>query len=111
MGCSISNDTGGFIKTEPQFIGFITQIQPGSDRDVLGWISVESHADKLVHRHIITITNETQIFVYEGGTYTQVNFEAFREYRYVKVWFAGNLKKPYPRETTARQVVIIDRPR
>lgn len=100
----------GLINTESQFVGFVTQIQPSSSMDVLGWIHVESHADKLVRRHIVTITSKTRLFLRKGDSYYPASFEVFQKKHWVKVWFAGPIKELYPKDTIGRQVIIINRP-
>jgi hypothetical protein len=73
------------IKTEADFIGFITEINPSQDKSISGHISVESHADKIVSRYTITIKNETLIFRQDGDNLRKVAFTAFKlsnGYRY-----------------------------
>ena len=50
------------LETEPDFAGFITEIHKISEKDTLGQIHVESRADKLVEKYVVTIKDETLIF-------------------------------------------------
>ena len=105
MSCdATSNDA------EPQFVGFITQIQPAMGATESGWIWVESHADKLVHRHTVAITERTKIFVFKDEAFRPVGFDRFHQKQWVKVWFAGPVRDANQTEVTARKVVIVDRP-
>lgn len=98
------------IGTEPDFVGFITIIDRGSGKgEVTGQIIVESHADKLVHRHVITVTNDTVILRRDGEINHRVNFDSLEVKNWVKVWFSG-AKKPYPVKVTARQLTVTDSP-
>ena len=110
VNCDASGDGNGINYAEPQFIGFITQIQLGRGASPLGWIRLESHANKLVHRHTVAITSATEIFVRKDEINHAANFAVFQEKQWVKVWFAGPVRKAYRAEMTARMVVIVDRP-
>lgn len=103
LGCA---STAKPVETEADFIGFITDIHPNGERDILGQISVESHADKIVSRYIITITNETLIFQQDGNSLRQVDFEALEDKQWVKIWFTGPVIESFPVQGTAGQVVI-----
>jgi hypothetical protein len=43
------------METEADFIGFITEIHANGEGDILGQISVESHADKIVNRYMSSV--------------------------------------------------------
>jgi hypothetical protein len=96
------------IETEPDFIGFITEIQPGQEEGIRGRISAESHADKIVTRYIITIEEETLIFQEDGGNLREVGFAALETKQWVEIWFSGPVLESWPLQATARQVVIIE---
>ena len=102
LGCA---STAKPVETEANFIGFITEIHPNG-KDVLGQIFVESHADKIVSRYIITITKETSIFQQDGNSLRQVDFEALKDKQWVKIWFTGPGIESFPVQGTAGQVVI-----
>lgn len=107
-GCSTSSKGSDIINSEADFVGFITGIQPDGNGDVLGWILVESHADKLVDRYIVTVTSDTLIFKREGEEHRPASFDAFELTYWVHVWFAGPVKESFPAQATARQVVIVE---
>ena len=96
------------IETEPNFIGFITEIHPSQERGISGQISVESHADKLVTRYTITIEDETLIFQQDGDNLRNVAFAALETKQWVQVWFSGPVTLSWPLRGTAKQVVIIE---
>ena len=96
------------IETEADFIGFITEIHPSQDKDITGQISVESHADKIVTRYIITIKRETLIFQQDGDNIRKVAFAALETKQWVKIWFSGPVMESWPMQVTAQQVMIIE---
>jgi len=94
------------MEAEADFYGFITEINPDREGDILGQISVESHSDKIVNKCTVTITNETLIFRQDGDNLSQANFEALEDKQWVKVWFTGPILGSFPMRGTAGQVVI-----
>lgn len=86
------------LQTEPDFIGFITEIQPGQ-------ITVESHADKIVDRYVVTINDGTAIFEQEGENLRYVSAAAFETKQWVQIWFSGPVMESWPRLATAKQIV------
>ena len=60
------------LETEADFTGFITEIHSIGEKDTLGQILVESHADKLVDKYMVTIKDETLIFKQDGENRRQV---------------------------------------
>ncbi|MGD9116476.1 MAG: DUF3221 domain-containing protein [Dehalococcoidia bacterium] len=96
------------IETEADFLGFITEISPDGENEVLGRISVESHADKIVTKYVITIEDETLIFEQDGDNLRQTAFEALENKQWVKIWFDGPVMESFPMQATAAQVVITD---
>lgn len=96
------------IETEADFIGFITEIQPGQDKDIIGRISVESHADKIVTRYVITIKDETLIFQQDGDNLRKTTFKALENKQWVKIWFSGPVMESWPMQATAQQVIIVE---
>jgi len=87
------------IRTQPDCLGFITEIQ--SDR-----IIVESHADKIVDRYVVTINSETAIFKQEGKNLRHVSPAAFETKQWVRIWFSGPVMGSWPKQASARQIVI-----
>jgi len=96
------------LETEPDFTGFITEIHPIGEKGTLGQILVESHADKLVDKYMVTIKDETQIFKQNGQERRRVAFEALETKHQVQVWFSGPIMESFPMQGTAQQVVIIE---
>ena len=105
IGCA---STGKPIETEADFIGFITEIQPGQGKNVIGHISVESHADKIVTKYVVTIKDETLIFRQDGDTLHEITFKALENKQWVKIWFSGPVMESWPMQVTAGQVVIVE---
>jgi len=95
------------IETEADFIGFITGIHPTEEGDTLGQISVESHADKIVNKYIITIKDETLIFRQDGDNLHKVAFKVLENKQWVEIWFTGPIMESFPMQGTATQIVII----
>jgi hypothetical protein len=95
------------LETEADFHGFITGIHLNREGDTIGQISVESHADKLVSKCVVTITDETLIFQKDGDELRPVDFEELEnQQQWVKIWFTGPVLESYPVQATASQVVI-----
>jgi hypothetical protein len=94
--------------TEPQFTGFVTRIERGTSMGEAR-IFVESHAHKMVQRHVLIVTPKTAIVKLEGNVENTVNLNSLKEKDWVKVWFAGRKKSSYPTEVTAERIVIVDR--
>jgi hypothetical protein len=104
-GCA---STAKPMETEADLIGFITEIRPNGEGDILGQIDVESHADKIVSKYVITITNETLIFQQDGNDLRRAAFETLENKQWVKIWFTGPVTESFPVQGTAGQVVIIE---
>jgi len=102
-GCA---STAQPMETEADLIGFITEIRPDGEGDNLGQINVESHADKIVSKYVITITYETLIFQQDGDDLRRTAFETVENKQWVKIWFAGPVMESFPVQGTAGQVVI-----
>ncbi|MGI9069685.1 MAG: hypothetical protein ACR2HX_25185 [Pyrinomonadaceae bacterium] len=97
-------------KSEPDFTGFITNIVKGGTGGIVGRIMVESHADKLVHRHVVKLTKETVILRREGEQDQAANIESVKLKDWVKLWFSEPGQDSYPDEVTAQKILIVDRP-
>jgi len=69
---------------------------------------VESHADKIVSRYVITITDETLIFQQEGNELCRTTFKTLENKQWVKIWFDGPIMESSPMQGIAGQVVIIE---
>lgn len=97
------------LDSEPDFAGFVTGIDRGGTGEVIGRITVESHAHKLVHRYVVTLTKRTVLLRREGQTTRPVDIGALELKNWVKVWFSGPAKESFPVKVTARQLMIVDR--
>ncbi|MDT7543439.1 MAG: hypothetical protein QOE33_3343 [Acidobacteriota bacterium] len=96
--------------SEPSFVGFVTAIERGGDGEVVGRVTVESHANKIVNRHFVNITKQTVMLRREGETDRPISLDALQPKDWVKLWFADAAREPYPPDVTARQLLIVDRP-
>jgi hypothetical protein len=96
------------LQTEADFTGWVTEIYPIGDKGTLGQILVESHADKIVDKHMVTIRDETLILQEDGENRHEVDFEALETTQKVQVWFTGSIMESFPLQGTARQVVITE---
>lgn len=108
--CAPPPQSKEMVNPEPDFVGFVTGIDRGGTGEVIGRITVESHADKLVERHFVTLTKSTVLLRRDGNALNPVDFDALKPKDWVQLWFLGSPKKPYPAELTAQRLVIVDRP-
>jgi len=95
------------LQTEADFTGWVTEIHPIGDKGRLGQILVESHADKIVDKYMVTIKDETLILQQDGENRYEVDFEALETKKQVQIWFSGPIMESFPMQGTAKQVVII----
>ncbi len=102
-GCTSAPEA---LETEPDFTGFITEIHLIGEKGTLGQVLVESHADKLVDKYVVTIEDVTLIFEQNGEERRQVAFEALETQQQVQIWFSGPIMESFPMQGTAQQVVI-----
>jgi hypothetical protein len=96
------------IDTEADVTGFITSIQAIAENDIIGRISVESHADKIVDKYVITVTRDTGLFREAGGELQGITFNALEDQQWVKLWFEGPVMESFPMQATASQIVIFE---
>lgn len=91
MNCSESQKNRESVSLEKQFSGFISAIQTDTGNGMLGTLTVESHADKLVHRLRFVVTDKTRIVRQQGGLQRVAQFDSLRPTNRVRVWFTGPL--------------------
>ena len=91
---------------EPDITGFITTISTIGEKDTLSQILVESYADKLVDKYMVTINDETLIFEQKGKERHQVTFKSLGTKQQVQIWFLGPIMESFPTQGTAQQVMI-----
>jgi hypothetical protein len=96
------------VNTEPDVTGFITEVEATGKNDIVGRISVESDADKLVARYVITVTRDTGLFRETGNERQSVTFNSLEYQQWVELWFAGPVMESSPMQATASQIVIIE---
>jgi hypothetical protein len=96
------------VDTKADVTGFITNVQMIAEKDIVGRISVESHADKIVDKYVITVNRKTGLFQQEGDRFKNITFNQLENQQWIKLWFAGPVMESYPMQATARQIVITE---
>ena len=95
------------IETKANVTGFITEIHTSLEAGLSSQIDLESHADNTVTKYSVTIKDKTLIFQQNAGNVSKVNFSAFKENQWVKIWFSGPVTEDQsPIHATAQQVII-----
>lgn len=94
------------VTTAPDFNGFITGVDAIDNNDVVGSIAVESEADKLLEKYVVTITKDTAIFRLVDGDYQEISFGDLEEKQWLEIWFDGPVAESWPMQAKALQVVI-----
>jgi hypothetical protein len=102
-GCASPSEP---VTTEPDFNGFITGVNAIDNKDIIGSIAVESHADKLVEKYVVTITKDTSLFRLVDGDYQELSFGDLAEKQWLQIWFTGPVAESWPMQAKAFQVVI-----
>ena len=95
------------IRSDPDFIAFIVEVERSKDRDLQGVIVAESHADKIVSRYLVRILDDTAIFDKAGESYRPARFRAFAEKQWVWIWFTAPAPDDFGATVDALQVAII----
>ena len=103
FGCA---SPAGPLTTEPDFYGFITGINAIDNNDVIGSIAVESHADKIVDKYVITIKDTTSLFRQDGEDYQEISFNDLEARQWLKIWFDGPVMESWPMQAGALQIVV-----
>ncbi len=103
-GCS--GPMNGELGSQPDFTGWVTAIEPGPGGGALGSIVVESQADKIVRRLVVTVTSETRIQRREAGATRQAAFVDVALRDQARLWLAGPVPRSFPARVTARQLVV-----
>ena len=94
------------LEREPDFSGFITDIRPNGQKGVPGQVLAESHADKIVTRYVVRVTNETLIFRRDTDDLLKEDFETLENKQWVEIWWAEPTTGTFPVLGTAAQIVI-----
>ena len=98
------------LPAEPDFVGFITSIDRGGAQDPTARLNVESHAGKIVRRHVVRLTRETVLLRRDGDVRRPIAIDDFAVKNWVRLWFSDPGRQQYPTNVTARQVEVVDRP-
>ena len=93
------------LSTQPHFVGWVTGIDPGEGQGN-GQIIVESQADKIVHRLIVTVTSDTLIYRREAGATRQIKLADVTLQDQAQLLLAGPVPHSFPARVTARQVIV-----
>jgi hypothetical protein len=94
------------VTTESDFTGFITGVTAIDNKDIVGSIAVESHADKLVEKYVVTITKDSTLFRLVGDNYHEISFGDIEQKQWLDIWFDGPVAESWPMQAKALQVVI-----
>ncbi len=106
-GCAAPPTPFGMIESEPDFAGFVTGFEAGAGGAVLGMLLVESHAEKLVRRAIVTVTKDTTIYEHDGEVIRSAHLDTLRAQDQIQVWFTEPVGDSLPVQATARQVLVL----
>jgi hypothetical protein len=98
------------LPAEPDFVGFITAIDRGGAHDPSARLDVESHAGKIVRRHVVTLKRETVLLRRDGEARHPIGVGDLELKNWVRLWFVDPGRQEYPMSVTARQVEVVDRP-
>jgi hypothetical protein len=94
---------------DADFAGFIADVRLGDlGQDVV--VTVDSHADKLLHRGTFVVP-ATCVIVREGSDQSQLSVADLQRYQRVQVWLTKRSKTPYPEEGTAKKIVLVSKPK
>ncbi len=92
---------------DPDFLGFVTAIDPGSIEVYPSKIVVESHADKVVSRIIVQVKRNTLVFIQDDSKEIPASIKDIKNKDRVWIWFTGPQKKGFPGKATAEKILII----
>ena len=88
--------------TDPDFAGFVSTVR----KETRPSIFAESHADKLVHRCAIKVTDKTTFYRWDGEDYQPSSLEDVQPKDKIQVWFFTPAKVSFPEDGKARQVIV-----
>ncbi len=97
------------IEGETDFTGWITDIQRIYRGGTLGQILVESQVDKLIDKYMITVKDETLIFLQFGEKRSRIAFADLETGQQAQIWFSGPVMESFPAQVDAKQIVIVDK--
>ncbi|MFC2004830.1 protease inhibitor I42 family protein [Chloroflexota bacterium] len=94
-------------RDESDIVGIITEIEVVGGADVKGRILVELDIpNNTSDKFWVTITNNTQLFTYNGQDQEAEDFATLSNGQTVEVWFDGPVAESYPAQVTAGQVLL-----
>ena len=94
------------ITTPADFTGYVTHIKLHKNGSGNYSILAESHANKLVHRCLIEVTDKTTFFILDGETYQPSNPKKLKLKDQIQVWFYHPTNNSIREYGKAKQVVI-----
>lgn len=100
-------DPGSVALPEPDITGSITDVLPTGNQGMHGRIMVETESDGTSDRYVITIGNETQLFMRTGEVERAIGFEILAESQEVEIWLSGPVMESYPAQATAERLVVV----
>lgn len=106
--CCACHEQG--LSGQPSFVGFVKEIHRDGTGGSIGTITVESHADKLVTKYVVTVSRETQLMREGIGGTRQIGFDALREKQWVKIWFMHGTSATTPGNAVAHKLLVVQRP-
>ena len=109
-GCILSNEKPNreYLQDGEDFIGFVTQIEEVGNKGVIGILTIESHADKLVTEYSVTVTPDTTIMELIDKSYLESNIESINQKDWVKVWFSDPVSESHGAQMKADQILIFN---
>ena len=104
--CAKSSNDNELDETKVAFSGFVSAIYANPGNALIGHFVAESHADKLVHRLDVVVTEKTKIILKAGERQRVAQFGALQLKDRIKIWFKEDEKKSNRETKTAHQVLI-----
>jgi hypothetical protein len=108
MSACASTEGRGALPARPDFAGFIAAIQRSPD-SAGTTLRVESHADKIVRRHVVSLTRDTVLVRRTAGSQQRIDASDLQEKNWVRLWFSPPGRGEYPTEVVAVQIEVVDR--
>ena len=107
FGCAGGQDGAARGGREPDFVGFITAIEPAGGDEVLATLVVESHANKLVRRRLVRVTKASNLVEQRSGSRRPIQMRSIRVKDWVRIWFDRPFDEPPPAAADAAQVIVM----
>ena len=115
-GATASGEEPRLPSAEADIRGVITEVgrMPqeanggGSVRKRIGVVLVEENPGEETgsQKDSVTVTKATEIFERQGRDLTQVGFDDVKVRQQARAWYAGPVAESYPRQATARVIVV-----